>query len=288
MRITALLTCFNRRESTLRSLACLREAADTANLEVSAVLVDDGSTDGTADAVCRQFDWVRVLPGDGSMFWTRGMHKAMAAALQQGPGDALLWLNDDTYLAPDALVRMWRTAEALRGATGRDGIVVGATQDDQGRLSYSGCVAPNRWRAFQFRKVFDAQRATDCETMNGNVVLIPDSVARKVGNLDPCFEHAMGDIDYGLRARRAGVPLQVAPGFVGQCRNNPLTGSFMDPSLPLRRRWQLLTHRKALPPRSWLCLTRKHGGLLWPMYFAWPYASFFPRAWWAALRRPPV
>jgi GT2 family glycosyltransferase len=99
------------------------------------------------------------------------------------------------------------------------------------------------------------------------------SVACKVGNLDPTFEHAMGDTDYALRARRAGVRAYVAPGIAGYCSVNPLKGSYFDRSLPLHRRWQLIRSRKGLPVRSWLRFTRRHGGWLWPIYFAWPYAK---------------
>ena len=48
-RLCALLTCFNRADKTLASLAALQVAAANAGLSVSAVLVDDGSTDGTGE-----------------------------------------------------------------------------------------------------------------------------------------------------------------------------------------------------------------------------------------------
>ena len=31
--------------------------------------------------------------------------------------------------------------------------------------------------------------------------------------------------------------------------------------------------RKGLPWRSWLTLTRRHGGLFWPLHFASPYVK---------------
>jgi GT2 family glycosyltransferase len=102
-------------------------------------------------------------------------------------------------------------------------------------------------------------------------VLIPDAVARAVGNLDPLFEHAMGDTDYLLRVRRAGFAVFVAPGVVGYCSHNPVNGTFVDAELSFRQRWKMIMHRKGLPPRSWFHFTSRHGGMLWPIYFAWPY-----------------
>jgi GT2 family glycosyltransferase len=83
----------------------------------------------------------------------------------------------------------------------------------------------------------------------------------------------MGDTDYGLRARALGIPSYVAAGIVGHCSQNPLAGSYLDPSLPLARRWQLMRSRKGLPVRSWLHFCRRHGGRAWPLHFAWPYTK---------------
>src|SRR5437879_10926345 len=60
----------------------------------------------------------------------------------------------------------------------------------------------------------------DCDTMNGNCVLIQRSVVPRLGNLDHHFTHSMPDLDYGLRAKRAGCSVSVAPGYVGDCVTN--------------------------------------------------------------------
>jgi len=284
-RLVALLTSFNRRALTLAALDALHVAAESAQVALSAVLVDDGSTDGTADAVRERFAWVRVVAGGGDLFWCRGMHRAMAVGLGEAP-DYLLWLNDDTLLRPDALVRLLGQQAGLAQQLGRPALLVGATAGPDGRLSYGGGRAVNRWRRFQYRSVWDAQAPLPCEVVNGNCVLLPLALAQQVGNLDPRFEHAMGDTDYALRTRRAGFPVYVAGGLVGDCANNPPSGTFLDDSLPLRRRWAAMLHRKGLPWRSWLHFTRRHGGLFWPAFFAWPYvrvllSSLRPR------RQPP-
>ena len=51
--VAVLLTCFNRKEKTLASLVRLFEAKEAynSNLNLSIFLTDDGSTDGTGDAV---------------------------------------------------------------------------------------------------------------------------------------------------------------------------------------------------------------------------------------------
>jgi GT2 family glycosyltransferase len=81
----------------------------------------------------------------------------------------------------------------------------------------------------------------------------------------------MGDTDYALRARKLGIDVWVAPGVYGSCGDNPDTGTYLDSQLPLPQRWKLIMSRKGLPWRSWLVLTSRHMGPLWPLYFCWPY-----------------
>ncbi len=54
-----------------------------AGLELSVYLVDDGSSDGTGDAVRQAYPSVSVIRGDGTLFWNRGMRKAWEDALKK-------------------------------------------------------------------------------------------------------------------------------------------------------------------------------------------------------------
>lgn len=269
--LIAVMTSFNRRAATLACLARYELAARQAGVEPNAVLMDDGSTDGTAAAVRAQYPWVEVVVGDGSLFWNRGMHHAQARAMKRN-ADHLLWLNDDTELLPDSIARLLETECALRTEHGKPVVVVGSTTDrETGRLTYGGHIAPKRWKPFSYQRVWHETEAVECHAMNGNVVLIPMRIAQVVGNLDPVFEHAMGDTDYALRTRAMGYQLFVAPGLVGHCSNNSASGTYQDASLPLHARWKKMISRKGLPTRSWRHFTRRHGGLVWPIYFVWPY-----------------
>ena len=278
IRVVSVLTCFNRKAMTLACLGALDVAARNAQVELEMIVVDDASTDGTAAAIRTEYPWVEVIDGSGALFWNRGMHVGFGVALQR-PADYFLWLNDDTELAPDALHSLLRQSEQLRKEGDTAVILVGATAErSSGRVTYGGRARPSRWRRFNFELVWDENHAVTCEAIEGNCVLIPREVAQRVGNLDPTFEHAMGDTDYGLRARRAGFKSFVAAGIVGYCSDNSPAGTYDDNSLSLRKRWQLLLSRKGLPIRSWLHFTRRHGGLLWPLYFSWPYVRLISSA----------
>lgn len=278
--VVAVLTCFNRKPLTLACLKALEVAARQAQVQLQAIVVDDASSDGTAAAIRAAHPWVELVEGSGSLYWNRGMHQGFARALERH-ADFYLWLNDDTELLPSALQSLLRQSAQLHGEHGQSCIVVGATAERGGaRVTYGGRVARSRLRRFSYDIVWSDSHPVPCEAIEGNCVLIAGEIAQRVGNLDPAFEHAMGDTDYGLRARRLGVRSFVAAGIVGHCSINPVVGSYFDESLPLRTRWRLLRSRKGLPVRSWLRFTVRHGGPLWPLYFSWPYV----RVVWSGLR----
>ena len=97
VRVAVLMACHNRREHTLACLRALRAAEIEARQSCDVYLLDDGSSDGTVEAVANDFPRVHLLRGDGSLFWNRGMHRVFEAALGRGY-DFYLGLNDDTLL----------------------------------------------------------------------------------------------------------------------------------------------------------------------------------------------
>jgi GT2 family glycosyltransferase len=276
-RVCALLTCFNRCELTLNCLSALKATAAAADVELHAVLVDDASTDGTATAVRERFPWVQVVISAGDLYWCRGMHRAYAEALPQGH-DYYLWLNDDTVLFGDALSRLLSCLADVQ-THGKPAIVIGSTRSSDSRRTTYGGERRRGWWPTRFRKVEPpASQPIRVDTFDGNIVLLSRAAAVQVGNLDEHFEHAMGDLDYGLRANRAGVGTWLAPGHHGVCDQNPLSGTYLDHTLPWRRRWELMLGRKGLPPRSWMRFNRQHSGAWWPFTFAWPYVRLMAQA----------
>jgi GT2 family glycosyltransferase len=264
--IIVCITCHNRRENTLKSINALY--SQLVGLQrIHTYLVDDGSTDGTADAVRERYPEVKILPGDGNLYWNRGMHLAFGEALQKDY-DYYLWLNDDTVLFPDALQRLLDTSMLFDN----NAIIVGSTQDpDSGEWSYGGFVRRHPKRPLRFKPFLPANEPVPVETMNGNCVLIPKRVVQIVGNLDPVFLHAMGDFDYGLRAQKLGFEVILAPGYFGNCKRDKLDFA----KLPIFQRIKSLLSKKGLPPRDWAVFAKRYAGVLWPVYWLSPYIHTF-------------
>lgn len=255
MRIAVLLTCHNRRATTLDCLAALSMQCLPDDTRLTVYLVDDGSTDGTATSIGERFPEVRVVRGDGSLYWCGGMRRAWSEAMA-GDYDGYLWLNDDTRLLPTAVATLLMSCEEA-SSLGRPGIVVGSTCDpDDGRLTYGG------YRGL--RRVEPSDEMQACDTMNGNIVLVPRGVCKAMGNLSPEFRHNSADQDYGLSARKAGFEIWVAPGLLGQCRRN-LGERWADPKVPFRQRWRSLQSPKGQPLRETYIFCRRHNGWRWPL-----------------------
>ena len=271
-RTAILITCHNRKPKTLACLEALFNQAIPNDSTIDVYLVDDGSTDGTTKAVQQTYPQVKILPGDGTLYWNLGMHKAFAEALQHDY-DYYLWLNDDTLLYPEALSCLWQTSHNLAKQGHDKAIIVGSTHHpDTGELTYGGFGRSIWWHPFKYRLVEPGTEPKPADTLNGNCVLIPRAVVQILGNLDPAFSHSIGDTDYGLRSQRQGCSVWVAPGYAGKCQTNPPQGHpWHDPKFTLKQRWQAVTDKKGLPPRESKVFCQRHAGWLWLFYWLLPY-----------------
>lgn len=209
-RLSILLTCHTRRDKTIHCLEQLFAAVNQlSDIEVNVFLVDDGSTDGTAEAIKIQFPKVNIIKGDGNLFWNRGMNLAWNEATEVNP-DFYLWLNDDTFLFENSLHSLLESSFQKENQS----IIVGSTvSENNNEITYGG-------RNRNGKLIKPNGELQMCNHFNGNIVLIPKSVFEKNGYLDSTFHHALGDIDYGLRANKVNIESYVANDFVGICEGH--------------------------------------------------------------------
>ncbi len=275
IRIATLITCHNRKLKTLACLEALFNNVRQNDFSLDVILVDDGSTDGTMQAVQARFPQVIIIRGNGDLYWNGGMRVAFAAAIESD-FDYYLWLNDDTILYPFALTTLLETENSVFQENTPPAVIVGSTQEvEGGQITYGGVLHVSRWRPIKFRLAIPGDIPISCDTMNGNCVLIPRSVVKIVGNLDSQFVHSIGDIDYGLRAKAAGFRLYVMPRYAGVCDKNVMLNSYLDSNLTRFKRFRLLTGKKGLPFRAWYVFTKRHCGVFWPLFWLWTYIRVF-------------
>lgn len=265
MKVVALLASHNRREQTLACLDAYFSQTLPRNGTLEAVLVDDGSADGTAKAVRSRFPKAEVIEAGGDLYWAASMAAAEAAGQALEP-DYLLWLNDDVELDDGSLATLIETA-----GPDSNRIAVGALRDPAGgELTYSG-VRLRGAHPLRGTLISPAASPLPVDTFNGNVVLVPADLAARIGPIDARFAHSAADYDYGLRARELGIPALLAPGLVGICARGDRYHPWLDPELDSRTRLTALFGQKGMPPRSRARYLRRHGGALWPIFWLTPY-----------------
>ena len=208
-KIAVLLTVFNRKDVTIKGLVSLYKSIDLMGSEYSfdIYMTNDGCTDGTTEAVRKNFPLINIIQGDGSLYWGGGMLKAWNAALQsKSQYDYFLWFNDDVVLYEDALSLLFQFAN-------ENAIISGAFCDEQGNVSYGGKTKKNKL-------IIPNGHHQDVWFINGNLVLIPSDIVDKIGIIDKRLKHVGGDFEYGLRAVKNGYRLYLTPHYVGICNRH--------------------------------------------------------------------
>lgn len=273
--IAALLTVFNRKDKTLQCLTNLFKQEIPQGYSLDVYLTNDGCTDGTPEAVKERFPQVKIIDGDGNLFWNRGMWTAWDVASKAKEYDYYLWLNDDTTLYPDALKALLDSSENKEN----EAIIVGACQDTAthtkityGGYDKSGLVVPRNYDA-------------EVSCINGNIVLVPLHVFKILGNLDHYYTHSKGDFDYSIRARKAGIKMYQVGTPLGSCDVHPTLDKWCDPQIPFKQRWNMLHKPNGMPPKETFHLEKQISVVKAAFHFVTVYIRCIMPSLWVHFKR---
>ncbi|HET7732202.1 MAG TPA: glycosyltransferase family 2 protein, partial [Paludibacter sp.] len=282
IHIAVLLTCHNRKEKTLACLTSLYFAINQVNEEYNFTiyLVDDGSTDGTAEAVLNQYPTVKVIEGNGNLFWAGGMRLAWSTALAEQNYDAYLLLNDDVVLVQSFICEILKTHEHSLAQTGESGIYCGTTIDKAtGLTSYGGLKIVKNDFVLRTTLINTVENPQVFHMANANVLWICNMVVDRIGLLDEKYTHSLADFDYTLTAFEHKIPLWVVPGVSGFCSRDH-GNSWRPSTTSLKDRIAYLKSPKGLAYHEYLYYVRKHFPLFYPYSYIMLWVkTFFPFIW---------
>lgn len=224
-KIAILLTCFNRKEKTVKCLSSIEKTYRLweENITVEIYITDDLCTDGTSNAA-RDLNLsfpLHILLGNGTLFWNGGMINSWSAAVKDGGYDGYLWLNDDTVMLPEFWNDLLRADKYSKEHYGKGGIYVGSTKDSEsGGFTYGGFDYVNKWTLLDHFILPDGKTFQTCQAAHGNITFVSQDVVDKMGIFYDGYIHGGGDHDYTYRAHKSGFPVLVMPHYCGECEND--------------------------------------------------------------------
>lgn len=249
-----LLTCFNRKEKTIQ---CLRSLLKITNYKFDIYLVDDSSTDGTSEAISEEFPDVQIIKGNGNLYWSRGMHLAWKTASSSFDYDFYIWINDDIFLYDFGINEIFTCSDSVNNKCIISGIIDNI--DNQSEILYGGYDKSGKL-------ILPSNTLQEIYHMNGNVVLIPKEVFKKIGNIDPKYHHDLGDGDYGLRAIKNGIKIYSTRVPIASGTINKIS-RLRKKNTSLLNRFRTLYSPLGSPPSINFYYRKKHFGIVHAILF---------------------
>lgn len=223
--IYAVIAVFNRKEFTVRCLEAL--AVQTVG-DVKYIVVDDGSTDGTAEIIKQHWPNTQIITGPGNWWWAKSMQVGVEYALTRANSDDyIVAVNNDQYAKPDAIEQL--VASSKKNATTAGGAIVGSVsiQYDDKTTVYDTAHTINwdkhAYTAIPYQPTGEYTGAIDVLTCRLTLFPVP---ALRVANFDgKHFPHYLGDNDLSLQLKQSGYKLVLSYDSivydVGGSSNNP-------------------------------------------------------------------
>jgi N-acetylglucosaminyl-diphospho-decaprenol L-rhamnosyltransferase len=212
--VSVVIVSHNTRDLTL---ACIESLyAQTPNLTLQVIVVDNASTDRSADAIRQRFEHVNVMEANGNLGFARANNLAALAAA----GEYLLLLNPDTVVLDRAVERIVSFARQHPTA----GLIGSRTLYGDGTLNATSCFGlPSLWggfcRAIGLSAMFESSPLFNPEdiggwrrdtvravgAVTGCCALIRRSLWEQLGGFDETFYMYSEDTDLSYRVWQSGL-----------------------------------------------------------------------------------
>jgi GT2 family glycosyltransferase len=206
-QLSIIIVSFNARADLERCLESLRVAPPITAHEI--VVVDNGSTDGSADAA-RRCSGVRVIESGGNF----GFAHANNIGIRETTGTNILLLNSDTIVPAGALDRLIAELDRDPGVA----VVGPRLVDGAGRaeLSFGRMITP--WNELRQKRLIGSpavealtRQRQEPDWVSGACLLVRRRDADAVGGLDERYFMYTEDVDFCAAIRARGRRILFVP-----------------------------------------------------------------------------
>jgi len=205
--VGVVIPVWNAREYTL---ACLDSLAGLRYPNRMVVVVDNGSEDGSSEAIAAAHSEVAIIRNEANLGFARACNQGLEQVFAMGAAYALL-LNNDTTVDPDMLTRLVAAAQAHPAAGILAPTIYYQERPDLPWFTGMRFSRPIYIVRTDRRHQVQAETPTPVDFVSGCGMLIARRVYEQVGGLDDAYFMYYEDLDYCLRARKAGYEILYVP-----------------------------------------------------------------------------
>lgn len=191
------------------TLECLKTVGD-----VQVVVVDNASTDGSAEAISSTFPSVKVISNKENLGFADGNNVGISYLLSKGVS-AVLILNNDTLLNPNTVSELSKTlfSDERIGIVGpkiyfkKDGgeVIWFAGGKIDWKNIYGYHIGVDEKDTGQYEKIEEVDFITGC------CLMVRSEVFKKAGMFDGKYYLYYEDVDFCMRAKMGGFKVLYVP-----------------------------------------------------------------------------
>jgi GT2 family glycosyltransferase len=214
--IYVIIPVYNRIHLTIKCLKSLELQLGGEELEI--IVVDDGSTDQTSTILKKKFPKIKILNGNGSLYWCGAVSLGIEYCLKIGKKDDwILLVNNDVELSDNTILNLINmlknhNRKAIAGA-------ISLSAQDKKTIIKSGTVVKSWFwniteHLYQSKEInqiknYDPKKVN---FLTGRCLLHPIEIFRDIGNYDSViFRHYGADDEFSMRAKKFGYEVFLCP-----------------------------------------------------------------------------